>query len=505
MRARLKDSFINLIKYIFFSQGARLASATSWVALFLLFFLFRSISAQESSQIELSVSSMLHDEYASASSYQLARSLSDLESLNVFHCVVLTEVTEARRIFYDTGVDPRCLKNSLFKHALIHRIQLHAINGLTYELEFEDSLRWKNLIIEILTYFFTLGIYVVIIFYFRAQETQRALLAQAALKLKEQAEQVSHDIRSPLESLEASVRNFDGQEEPEVAFARRSIRRIRSIVDDLVSRNCKTLSLVSISEVVEEIANEKKVEFFHRPAVTISVNLGDEFKRVRCFVDRERLYRVLSNLMNNSFTAIFGSGSVCVSGEIEGRHAVIRIRDDGAGIESELLKKLGARGTTSRRGLDASGHGLGVYFAKQCVEEWGGSLAISSLVGQGTVVQIKIPLVDDFVGLKRAVLLDNDPEVLLLWKRTAEKAGVALHCFNNEIDLISELPNFSLDMVFFIDSSLDGGVGSGDQVAHDLYQLGFRKIYMASGRNRLVGVDSNRWIRGEVGKSPPWL
>jgi signal transduction histidine kinase len=63
------------------------------------------------------------------------------------------------------------------------------------------------------------------------------------------------------------------------------------------------------------------------------------------------------------------------------------VEDDGHGIPPDVLPRVfePAFSTTS------SGSGLGLAIAKRLVESWGGTIALTSTVGQGTTVTITLP------------------------------------------------------------------------------------------------------------------
>ena len=113
---------------------------------------------------------------------------------------------------------------------------------------------------------------------------------------------------------------------------------------------------------------------------------------VRC--DSSALQRIISNLVNNSVEAMKRPGSVDITLSIDPDCVTIRISDDGKGISQEQLAMLGPKGISfGKSGSSASGHGLGLSYAFTQVEAWGGKIAVSSQVDQGTTVTIPLPRV----------------------------------------------------------------------------------------------------------------
>ena len=72
---------------------------------------------------------------------------------------------------------------------------------------------------------------------------------------------------------------------------------------------------------------------------------------------------------------------------VTGGHAVISIQDRGSGITVEQMAHIFDPYFTTRR----AGTGLGLPIAKNIVEGLGGTLNVSSRVGQGTEIRIDLP------------------------------------------------------------------------------------------------------------------
>jgi signal transduction histidine kinase len=64
----------------------------------------------------------------------------------------------------------------------------------------------------------------------------------------------------------------------------------------------------------------------------------------------------------------------------------IRVADDGAGIPRELLPRV----FEPRFSTNTSGSGLGLAIVRRLVESWGGEVEVSSEVGRGTVVAVRL-------------------------------------------------------------------------------------------------------------------
>lgn len=109
----------------------------------------------------------------------------------------------------------------------------------------------------------------------------------------------------------------------------------------------------------------------------------------------ERLERVLGHLIDNALDATEGAGEVGVSMHREGSQVVLIFNDTGRGmtevfVKTELFKPF--------RSTKSSGMGLGAFESLQYVEELGGRLTVASTPGQGTNIEVRLPLFRDEVA-----------------------------------------------------------------------------------------------------------
>jgi two-component system NtrC family sensor kinase len=68
----------------------------------------------------------------------------------------------------------------------------------------------------------------------------------------------------------------------------------------------------------------------------------------------------------------------------------IQIADSGAGIPPEIIARVFERGFTTKGGRET--HGFGLSICREIVEMHGGEIPLSSVLGQGTTVQLTLPL-----------------------------------------------------------------------------------------------------------------
>ena len=122
-------------------------------------------------------------------------------------------------------------------------------------------------------------------------------------------------------------------------------------------------------------------------AETGGVVLQSELSPHQMYVEGDlfALGRVYRNLIVNSIEATSPGGSITVTTEDLGTRARITVRDTGLGISSERLGAIFEDfNTTKRRGL-----GLGLAISRKIVDQLGGTISVTSRVGEGTTFVIE--------------------------------------------------------------------------------------------------------------------
>ncbi len=105
-------------------------------------------------------------------------------------------------------------------------------------------------------------------------------------------------------------------------------------------------------------------------------------------VDLGRFTRVLCNLIKNAREAMPDGGILKLSIDLVHEQVVIRISDTGCGIPAEVLSKLFEPFVTHGK---SHGTGLGMAIAKSVIEAHRGKIAVGTIEGRGTTVDIRIP------------------------------------------------------------------------------------------------------------------
>jgi PAS domain S-box-containing protein len=103
-----------------------------------------------------------------------------------------------------------------------------------------------------------------------------------------------------------------------------------------------------------------------------------------------QLRQVFVNLIVNALQAVGEAGRVEVETAVEGRRALVRVRDDGVGIAPEHRDRLFDPFFTTKPA--GEGTGLGLYVSHEIVRAHGGEIAIVSAPGRGACFEVRLPL-----------------------------------------------------------------------------------------------------------------
>jgi len=117
-------------------------------------------------------------------------------------------------------------------------------------------------------------------------------------------------------------------------------------------------------------------------------------KDVSILADQRALKQILLNLLSNAVKFCGDEGRIEVSVTRTAQNLYLEVRDDGAGIAAADLERLGQpfEQVTQDARLARGGTGLGLALVRGLAERHGGEVKISSVLGEGTVVRVTLPL-----------------------------------------------------------------------------------------------------------------
>ena len=217
--------------------------------------------------------------------------------------------------------------------------------------------------------------------------------AEAQLRrLQSVGAKVAHELKNPLASIKglcqlvARTPASDRTQE-RLSVVASEISRMETILSEYLSFSRPLEDLKPEALDLSAIANDVMNVLAGRAdqaGVTLSLEGGCK----RASGDPRRLKEALINLVANAIEATPNTGTVKLKIRNGCEDVIVEIQDSGRGITPEDLKRLGTSFFTTR----PNGTGLGVVLAQGVINQHGGSLVYTSVLGRGTTATIKLPM-----------------------------------------------------------------------------------------------------------------
>jgi two-component system CheB/CheR fusion protein len=215
---------------------------------------------------------------------------------------------------------------------------------------------------------------------------------------------LSHELRNPLGAIVSAIALLRQKETPPPAarlleLLDRQSRQMSRLLDDLLEVSRVTQNKIELRRKVVELGSVSREA---ASAVTGAMqSRGLQFaveldpNPLHVDGDPARLQQIQVNLLSNAAKYTEPGGHVVLQTAREGDMAIIRVRDDGAGIPKEMLDSVFDLFVQSSRTLDRSAGGLGVglTLVRSLVSMHGGTVVASSEgAGKGSEFTVRLPL-----------------------------------------------------------------------------------------------------------------
>ncbi|MUN64050.1 PAS domain-containing protein [Kocuria sediminis] len=211
---------------------------------------------------------------------------------------------------------------------------------------------------------------------------------------------VSHELRTPLTSIRgytellAMDEGLPGHVRSGLEVIERNADQLLVLVEDLLGTASSALEPQLVPADLVQVV-EQSVAAAGPKAAAGGVDLHVEApRRLVLECDPVRIGQVLDNLLSNAIKYSPSGGPVTVSVTPAGRTVQLRVADRGMGMRPQDAEDVFGRffRSTNARMSAIPGLGLGLAVAREIVERHGGSIRCESVLGEGTVFTVLLPL-----------------------------------------------------------------------------------------------------------------
>ena len=209
---------------------------------------------------------------------------------------------------------------------------------------------------------------------------------------------VSHEMKTPLAVMQnyGTLLQADNlTEEKRIEYAKGvtdSSRRMAEMMTNILKLNRlenqqiypKTTEFDLGEQLCECLLQFENV--WEKAEIEIDTDIAED---VKVKADEELLSLVWNNLFSNAFKFTESGGIVSVSLSATEHHAIVKVKDTGCGMTSEVGTHIFEKFYQGDTSHSAQGNGLGLALVKRVVDIMQGEISVESAVGVGTTFTVK--------------------------------------------------------------------------------------------------------------------
>jgi signal transduction histidine kinase len=206
----------------------------------------------------------------------------------------------------------------------------------------------------------------------------------------------AHELRTPIQpilSLSGILRDciHNDPEKLYVAMILRNAKRLGKLTEDLLDVTRIESNSLHLNKDIFNLKDAivGQVKDFQKQADDSGIVLYYDDKDVTINADKARITQVIANLLRNAISFTERGGCITITSDTSNDQVVIRMKDTGVGISSEIYPKLFTKFATK----SDKGTGLGLYISKSIVEAHGGKIcAENNIDGRGATFTFTLPI-----------------------------------------------------------------------------------------------------------------
>ncbi|MGZ3744776.1 MAG: heavy metal sensor histidine kinase [Pseudobdellovibrionaceae bacterium] len=221
-------------------------------------------------------------------------------------------------------------------------------------------------------------------------------------RLRRFSEDMAHELRTPLNNLLGSLEVGLSKERScheyhhLLGSSIEECGRLKRIIDSLlfIARSHQPKQEIQKQNLHLKSEIESILSFYEASADKKNILLRLESSQdLYLLAERVLLQRAIGNLLSNAIRHSSEKSEIVVSAALRDSFIEISVRDQGEGIPTDLLPKIGDRffRVEASRSQSSGGHGLGLSIVRSIVEIHGGQMKLQSILGQGSTFCLLFP------------------------------------------------------------------------------------------------------------------
>jgi len=233
-------------------------------------------------------------------------------------------------------------------------------------------------------------------------DTQKELVASEKMaSLGKLSAGVAHEIGNPLSAIsgymEILSKGHEMDQEQKIKYMEKvsiEIDRINRIISTLLDY-AKPREIMETRINLNDIVN-KTVELLSNQGILKNINLELDLSQdpLNIMIDEHQLLQVLINLLINAKEAVNNDGKIAIRSFLNDNNlAEVSIKDDGSGINKEDIDKIFDPFFTTKE--PGSGTGLGLSISHRIINQFDGTISVSSNPGKETLFILTFPVLEN--------------------------------------------------------------------------------------------------------------
>ena len=233
---------------------------------------------------------------------------------------------------------------------------------------------------------------------------------------------ISHEFRTPLTLINGPIQQAkksaiqpDGSvllSEKSYGVVKKNTARLQMLVDQLLDLSKIESGKLHLSLTKGDLMQfiRSQVFSFESMAERQNISLNTHFvaELNGAYYDKDKLEKILNNLLSNAFKYTPQGGAVHVTVDTDESSIFIEIGDTGKGIDKTEIDRIFDR-FYRVEGTEAKGSGIGLALTKELVDLHNGQISVHSDRGRGTTFKVRLPITLE--GLPQGVVAEEENQV----------------------------------------------------------------------------------------------